>query len=360
MTLTRSTSTLAGPAPTSPPVSGPQNVRVVPGWSPLVQNLAWDPVPGISGYNVFIKMSAAVSQWTLANTAPLGSESFADANFRQPGTMYRVTALYSDGREGSTDFVYADPPRLEVPTQFSVRLLSPGVVRLSWSPVKVWGLSCGTVGCTPIVIRYLPTRVMGPGQPADGTLVPWKPFWSVVDDQVFDISNLPDGTYAWQVTADYGGIYETGGLPTASITLKPPPPPVPAARFRVSILGFKAIVETDDDLLSRDGKNNEVYAAATGSATGGITSGNSVGVGPSGTTAGSTFTFPYLLWEGMLSPVREAIWIAPSLWESGGVADQLLWFDSSHQSQLNSGYSNSGTPGISREATSVLGGGFVP
>jgi hypothetical protein len=396
---------LKAPSTAGPP---PQNVRVAPafgGW-PLIQALAWDPLPGVSGYNVSSKLNAAATQWTQANTGPLVSETFADSNFRQPGTMYRVTALYADGRQGSTDVVYTNPARLSVPYKFSARLLSPGIVRLSWSPVPIWGAGyCSPTGCLPpYIASYVPSRVMGPGQPADGTLVPHQTLYSTVDDQILDVSNLPYGTHTWQVTADYGGIYETAGLPTATITLTAPPPLAPEPRFRVSILGFKAILETNDDLLSRDGKNNEVYAAAnvcvgtigyldawdpkfpskylawnyksptcslirsathgdvngfpgrvkagSGSASGGITSGDVVGAGPSGTTSGSTSTFPFLLWEGTLLAGKDAVWIAPSLWEAGGVDLELdAWAARSTPANLNI---------QTGAAWQELGGGFVP
>ena len=54
-----------------------------------------------------------------------------------PGQVYRVTALYVDGREGSADYVYTNPLQPETPTGFTVRQTGPGAVSLSWQPVTL-------------------------------------------------------------------------------------------------------------------------------------------------------------------------------------------------------------------------------
>jgi microsomal dipeptidase-like Zn-dependent dipeptidase len=53
-------------------------------------------------------------------------------------------------------------------------------------------------------------RIFGTGQPQDG---------AVVANTAATFSNLGEGSYSWQVTADYGGAYAAGGLPTVNITL---------------------------------------------------------------------------------------------------------------------------------------------
>ena len=329
----------AGPAVAGP---APTNLRVLPNATPIFQELWWDRPAGVSGYNAFLKPSQSAAQWTQLNDALLTTEDLRDSAIRAPGTVYRVTAIYPDGRQGSTELVYSNPPPLAVPTGFKVRVVSPGQVELSW--VRV-----------PYAKSY---RVMGSGRPADGTVVTPAPYASTADPITTTIQYLSPGTYTWQVTADYGGAYETAGLPSATITLY-------SNRYRVSILGLKAIAETNDDQLSRDGKDNEVYAAAvvctglvaiasranvpfpdcnllrsavhgdvngfpgrikagSGSGSGGITAGDVVGLGPSGSAPASTVTFPFLLWEGELFPDSQAVWIAPSLWEFGGSDSQLL------------------------------------
>jgi hypothetical protein len=181
--------TLAGPAP--------QNVRVLPG-GPRIHTLAWDSVPGTSGYSVYRNNPATRGEWMLANGTPILTATFPDTNILQPGAKYRVTALYSDGRQGSTDFVYANPPPLEVPTGFAAQKAAPGQVRLSWQSVA-------------FATGY---RVFGIGQPADGKLV---------NGTELVLSGLADGAHEWKLSADYVGAYQTANLPTAGITLYPAP-----------------------------------------------------------------------------------------------------------------------------------------
>jgi hypothetical protein len=180
---------LAGPAP--------HNVRVLPG-GPRIHTLAWDSLSGISGYSVFRNNTATGGKWMLANQTPLLAATFADTNILQPGAQYRVTALYADGRRGSTDFVYANPPQLEVPTGFAAQKVAPGQVRLSWQSVA-------------FATGY---RVFGVGQPADGKLV---------NGTELVLSGLADGAHEWKLSADYVGAYQTANLPTAGITLYPAP-----------------------------------------------------------------------------------------------------------------------------------------
>jgi len=204
--------TLAGPTPVAV-ASGPPNFRVLPGASPVLQVLAWDIVQGVAGYNVYVKRDASVTDWTLASRKPLSAQTFADSAVRQPGTLYRVTALYADGRQGSTDIVYTNPPQMHVPAGFTASHLpfADKWVRFRWATVA------GAKGY----------RLMGYGMPPGGQWIdttgtkgtgfsldpPWKQI---------DVSFNAYGTYTWQVTADYGGAYQTAGMPTAGITLFSP------------------------------------------------------------------------------------------------------------------------------------------
>jgi hypothetical protein len=364
--------------------------------TPTSVKLTWQPVAGVASYVVTRHQANVLTTQTLAPT----NQGMYD-NGLQPATAYSWTirAIQLDGREGSTDVTFITPV---YPTGFGARQLGPGRVLLTWDMVKTQMASGDPTQGYPQGYR-----VMGSGRPTGGTWVvagvPW-----LTNTTYLEIPNLADGTHSWQIVADYGGggTYETAGMPSASITLTTAPasasplaPPLTASlspKFRVSILGFTAIVETDDDLLSRDGKNNEVYAAATvcsgvrpapiipgtynppivtcnlirstvhgdvnnfpgriqagtGSASGGITSGNSVGAGPSGVTAGSTSTFPFVLWQGTLLPGEEAVWIAPSLWESGGRDLELQAWNMRTQGNLK--FTQLGP------SVQALEGGFVP
>lgn len=215
---------LAPPPPSTPTamVMGPQNFRVSP-VSPVLQILDWDLVPGVAGYNVYVKRDAAFNDWTLATRKPLLTRTFADSAVRQPGTMYRVTALYGDGRQGSTDIAYANPPQMQVPTGFKATGLPNNQVSLEWFPV-----AAVTANGFPVASKVKGYRIFGAEMPPGGmwvdtTTVPRtglnivrKPWIRV------DVPSLPYGKYSWQVTADYGGAYQTAGLPTATVTLFDP------------------------------------------------------------------------------------------------------------------------------------------
>ena len=211
----------AGPAP--------QNVHMLPG-GPLVHTLVWDRLPGIDGYNVLINNTATKGTWMLATPAPLLAEVYAASDFPQPGAQYRVIALYPDGRQGSTDFVYANPPQLQVPTGFTAQQTGPGTVRLSWQPVA-------------LAKGY---RLYGSGQPTDGTFI---------TGTEHNFSNMPDGNYSWQLTADYGGAWQGAGMPVANITLAT----AASGRYLVTITGLRAVRASKDDVLSRDGMGDEIY-----------------------------------------------------------------------------------------------------
>lgn len=174
----------AGPAP--------QNLRVQ-SQGPLAHTVVWDPLPGVSGY--LIAFSGKIGgEFQTVTPQPIAAQSYQHAAFLTPGGTYRVTALYPDGRQGSTDFIYPNPPVAVAPTGFTVQRTGLAQVRLTWKPV-------------PYAKTY---RIFGTGRPQDGGEI-------TTTETTF--SNLPEGSYSWQVTADYGGVYAAAGLPTANITL---------------------------------------------------------------------------------------------------------------------------------------------
>src|SRR5207249_1368592 len=99
--------------------------------------------------------------WQLLNPTPLVVLSFNDSGLQQAGATYRVTALYPDGRQGSTDYLFSNPAPFEVPTGFAVAKLTVDdvlfgrTVRLSWKEVT-WAKGY---------------RLFGTGQPPGGTLL---------------------------------------------------------------------------------------------------------------------------------------------------------------------------------------------
>jgi hypothetical protein len=304
----------------------PQNVRMLPG-GPLVHTLVWDRLPGIDGYNVLVNNTATKGTWVLATPTPLLAETYADTNFPQPGAQYRVIALYPDGRQGATDFVYANPPQLQVPTGFTAQQTGPGKVRLSWQPVA-------------LAKGY---RLYGSGQPADGTFI---------TGTEHSFNNMPDGNYSWRLTADYGGAWQGAGMPVANITLTT----AASGHYLVTITGVRAVQESKDDMLSRDGMGDEIYVTAftrkydrrtenvmafwpsrtgftygdikdrgtsriqagTRSPTGGIRSGDPVPANsdPAERNANpSDIAFPLKIFDGTLTNGVDALVISPAIWE---------------------------------------------
>jgi hypothetical protein len=307
----------------------PQNIRVLDGATPIYHTLVWDRLQGVAGYNVYANNNATKGTWMLANATPLVAEAFTDTAFLQPGAQYRVTALYPDGRQSSSDFLYANPPQMQVPTGFAAVQIGAGQVRLSWQPVE-------------LAKGY---RLFGSGQPAGGTFI--------AATQLV-LSGVPAGDYNWQLTADYGGAWQGAGLPTASITLATPVT-VTSGRYLVTITGLRAIWASVDDVLSRDGQGDEVYVkafvreydrrtgdvmmftnrgtltygdingrgtsrvqAGTQSASGGIRDGDSIPTNADPTERNgnpSDIALPLRIWEGTLTDGGEALVISPTIWE---------------------------------------------
>ncbi len=369
-------------SPLTTAVPAPQNLRISAS-GPMVRTLTWDRMSGVSGYLVSRSNPPTNGAWSFlqVNGTPLSTESFAETSFMAPGSAYRVTALYPDGRQSAADLVYSNPPPFEVPAGFSAQQIGPGQVRLSWQPVN-------------FAKGY---RLFGSGQSPDGTLTP------AVTQLV--LSNLADGTYTWKLTADYGGAATGAGLPVASITLAS----VVSGRYLVTITGLRAIWASVDDLLSRDGQGDEVYVkafvrnydrrngsvqmftnrgtltygdingqgtnrvqAGTQSASGGIRDGDPIPANSDPTERygnPSDIAFPLRLWEGTLTNGVDTLVISPSLWEEDHSNQPfLLWAQQMNditpalfqrpeiQNQLTKGsfapilFGSSATPGLNGTA----------
>jgi len=211
-------------------------------------------------------------------------------------------------------------------------------------------------------------------------------------------SNLSPGVHEWLIASYYAGNVSTPAAqftrvsatvsapesaappaPTPPAATPPPtapPAPAPASgKYLVTITGVRAYAATMDDLLSRDGTGDEIYAAAyvrrydrrtsappvvttrktsshgdvfhfsnqrlqagTRTPTGGIQDGDMI-PGPALIATRSVppqnATFPMQIWEGTLTDGVEAVIISPSLWEQD-VGEGFLnqWFQ--FQSTLNS------------------------
>jgi hypothetical protein len=316
-------------------------VRVLPG-SPIQHALVWDRLPGVAGYRVFKSIKG---QWYPLTPQPILAEAWTDAALVSPGTLYRISAAYPDGRQGDTDFTYTNPPQPQLPTGFTLQRAGPGAVSLSWQPV-------------PFAAFY---RIFGTGRPVDGT---------VVNGTQTTFTNLPDGSYTWQLSADYGGVY--GGGPSVSTTI------TSTGRYRVVANGFKVLGQTGELGLFPDGAGDEVYAGFAmfhlsrpqgqvldtdlrrtvthgdvavgggGVLMGGSQSMNAVQAGSASLTGGlrngdafppvldpsqrygqapGDQSFPFLVWHGSLTDGKDAVIILPSMWESDRKDGDLTnWF----------------------------------
>jgi hypothetical protein len=226
-------------------------------------------------------------------------------------------------------------PAAADPTSFTAALQADKIV-LKWQPVA--GVSWYLVG--------------GPGMGSNGHQV------QTTSDTV---RGLGPGQYEWTVaslTNDRKPLTNWINWPKARITLTPPPPaPVTSGRYRITLAGFKVHHETYDDVLERDGKRDEVYAAAfvqhfdrtTGrflggdlfrtktygdannhpdripqghaSDLGGLMTGDAVPYGwdeQSVVPTPNPGWFPLVLWDDVLSDGRDVVIVRPTLWEEDG------------------------------------------
>jgi hypothetical protein len=274
------------------------------------------------------------------------------ASARTPGAVVPTTAV------APTTTPAAAAPVPVNPTGLVAFLRAPNGVLLMWYQVKdasfyvVFG-----PGLTPGG-----HRVENTAQPVDSTGIPKV--------QV-DATNLPPGLHEWLVASYYspGNVStpssqysKATAIISAPATAQTPAPTAPAAapaatsgKYLVTITGIRCYQASMDDMLSRDGVGDEVYAAAyvrrydrgtgqlaevttrqsashgdvnnfggqrlqagTRSATGGLRDADMV---PEGaliamrSVQASEITFPLRLWDGTLTDGVDALVISPSLWE---------------------------------------------
>jgi len=187
-------------------------------------------------------------------------------------------------------------------------------------------------------------------------------------------SNVPAGTQEWLVASYYspGNVSTPASeyskatvnvtapavaIPPAASTPAPAAPPT-SGKYLVTATGFRAYQASMDDMLSRDGVGDEIYAAVyvrrydqrtsqlaeavmrqsavqgdifhfatqrlqagTKSQTGGIQDGDPVPDGPLLAMRGvpaQDANFPLRLWEGTLTDGIDTLILSPSLWEQDG------------------------------------------
>jgi hypothetical protein len=276
--------------------------------------------------------------------------------------------------------------------------LSPGGASLPVNPVGITALQIGT---GQVLLSWDPVRdaqfyaVFGPGLAPGGQRVEQVTAALAAGQStkvMVGAFNVPAGRQEWAVASFYANNLSTpaaafprvaldvsGAGPTANTTpaapatppaASTPPPstsPPPSAstpasslgtnagKYLVTITGIRAYQASQDDMLSRDGVGDEIYAAAfvraydrrtsellntdtrvsathgdvthfsaqrlqagTRSLTGGIQDGDMIPQGPllaARSVAPQVLTFPMRIWEGVLIDGVDALVISPSLWE---------------------------------------------
>jgi hypothetical protein len=301
--------------------------------------LVWNPVQGATGYLVARDDLGTITPDPIAATEFKHS---APLDHRET-YRYRVTAVHGQGcGETRVDIVPQSPP---VPVIRRIAAHDGDIQRRRGRVTIGWRLP--TSDATGVL-------VIGPGV-ADGAVIPAND----TGLYQFEIADLGAGDHAWIVAPVWDtplGRYvdvALGARASAKVGL-----------YRVVMNAIRADHETFDTQTDLDGKGDEVYAGAaafvdggfariatsavhgdvgpppslallpgvnapsragrvragTGSATGGIRSGDSVppGVNPAVPVGAATNnTFPLLVWEGWLGG-DSVVEIAPSVWESDG------------------------------------------
>ncbi|HTL69279.1 MAG TPA: hypothetical protein VL200_16555 [Lacunisphaera sp.] len=318
------TSKATGAAPLGPP---PTNFKVSSN-NPYAHQLSWSCETGTTN-DLYRVLSTGTTQ-LLAGTQ---DRSYSDDAFLEPNTIYRVVVHYPDGRQGSLDYTYANPPQPAVVTGLKAVQTGPNKVNLRWDDVppagnnaaKTYQVSSPT---TAIINQRLTTN----------KLVAY---------------GIPVGNHWVRVAVVYDGARGQGVAPkeaSANFDVL-----TDRGRYRVTFLGVECVHETKDDMLQLDGKRDEIFAGAyvatvarnqglpknttafhtkvmgdtngfpdriragTASDQGGIQTGDFVPDSSIKTpyigVKGTTDRFPLAVWEGELVDNGDIVTIAPTVFE---------------------------------------------
>lgn len=322
-----------------PPAAGdgppPTELRVT-GYSPILQVVEWS-VPSTKAFTaaeVWRKTSTALA-W---EPVPTIRTAAADDSTVLPtgGATYRVVVHYADGKTGVADVAFTTPALPRGIIEISGRQTDvEGEVALSWKSVRD-------------VQGY---RIFGPGQPADGKVV--QGAGTTLDT----VTGVPPGDATFRMVPFYA--LPVPNVPEKTYTMRVIPR---VARYRITVLGFRANQATVDDALQLDGKGDEVYVAASVvrlemtptlqgftykgpvatlkssvhgdvngfpqrvragsmSAQGGIKAGDAYPADPSAPTSSpQASALPMVLVDATMTYRKDVYVIAPSLWEWDGDA----------------------------------------
>lgn len=326
-----------GAAPVGPP---PTNFQVQ-SYNPYSHNLSWSCDAGAT-----CDLYRVDSTGRTQVAAKIQVRGMLDHAYLEPNTVYRVVVHYRDGREGSLDYTYANPPQPGVVTNLKAEQTGPGKVKLTWNREK------------PLVNNSGVAETYQVSSPTSAV------FNQRIGTNSLEVVSVPVGNHWVRVAMVYGD----------SSKMAPAPKDVAVnldvladrARYRITILGLECLQETKDDPLQLDGKRDEVFLgvylataprlngnqrptpvatlrtkvmgdtnsypdrirAGTASAQGGIQTGDFVPdstiTTPKVNVQGTTDHFPLKVWEGELTDTSDLLVIAPCLFEWDS-KDEAAW-----------------------------------
>jgi len=311
--------------PALPPGPAPTNLAIA--GTAVDVDLVWSAPTGSPAPTSYV-----VERWKTADpaccraTSPSLSTTRWSEVMMWPGPWtYQVTAVFADGRRGSTlgSYTYLEP---EAPKGLTAHQSARNTVVLTWQPVQDAAYYVVAGPPSNVAIKVTTTTLTQIG--------------------------VPVGNTTWKVAAMYQGKSLSSpqqASPFATTTLA-----VVNPHYRLIAEAIRVTSETADMPLSEDGMYDEVYVAAlaevhdrqtrtlkfepvvmshvhgdvthwlpgervkagTASVEGGIRAGDVVSpiwAAPSGTLLGGAPLF--VLWDGELLPGRHELLLHPTLWE---------------------------------------------
>jgi hypothetical protein len=326
--------------------------------SPTEVYLTWNPVAGTTGYHMWRTVGSAA--FVRLNQNRFQQASYTDAT-ASPGTTYRyrVVAVAPDLQ------TYPAFVTVTTPAQSTVAAMPSGRLAAVISATHP-GAAPGDLSAAPMNPKNFTARQEGKDVVLTWDEVPGLTWYLLggagmgshgqhVSGTRYTLQAVGPGQHEWTLASlgeDRKPLTDWAMWSKVRLTVG-----ANSARYRISLAGFRVNHETYDDPLERDGKRDEVYAAAVlhrfnrktgelldsralqskvvgdwsghrdriaqGSASkdGGLMTGDVV---PSGWDQQSTLPTPYpgwfplVLWEGSLTDGEDVLAIRPTLWEWDG------------------------------------------
>ena len=337
----------------TPPARGPAPTALAATGLPSTATITWTAPAGAVGFD--IHRSEPAGRWTQLNPSPVTVTRFDDRTGFAAGQsyVYRVVSHFASGPSGYADVSFQPPPPVN-PSWVKAVVHGADVV-VSWAEV-------------PGATRYVVAGADGSmfrDVPAPATTVTYR--------------GLAAGGYDIAVGARFDpGPVETpaAAWPRATVTVA-----ANSGRYRIVLNGARVVTPTRDDMISRDGKGDEVYfwglvevfdrgspttkrkhrldvpnlggsysplaRAIYGDVSGGFSSRiragslsphGGLGAGdviPQGANIAAPYAppqtamLPMVMWEGVLTDGREALLVHPAVIEHDGASGSSEAFPSS-------------------------------